>query len=371
MKLIPILLMLTVILGGNYYVFFRLWQIMPPSLIGRIIFIVIAVFLIASPFVSMLAGSSFPIPVASFMYKVGTSWLIAFMYLLLTFVVLDILRITHLLPLEKFMFNSWTGLAVLALGLTTLLSIGYYRYIHKDRVELNLPLDKQIAGSGSLKIVAASDLHLGYSIGKKELEDWVELINKENPDIVLIAGDITDNNVLPLYEEDMGPVFSRIKSKYGTFVIPGNHEYIAGESNAEAFLRSTGVTFLKDSVVLVDNSFYIAGRDDKSNPDRKSIEQLTATLDKTKPMILLDHQPYHLEEAEQNHIDLQISGHTHKGQVWPISLVTKALFELDHGYKKKGNTHYYVSSGLGIWGGKFRIGSRSEYIVINLQGGSN
>jgi len=366
MRLIPILLMLSVILGGNYYVFLRLWQMLPPSQIGRILFIIVAIFLIASPFVSMLAGSAFPTTLTSAMYKVGTSWLIIFMYLLFTFLVLDIIRITHILPVAKFMYHSWIGLGALTLGLTVLLSIGYYRYIHKNRVELTLPVAKQVTDNHSLKIVAASDLHLGYGIGKKEFESWVELINKENPDIVLIAGDITDNNVAPLYEAKMETVFPQIKSKYGTFVIPGNHEYIAGENKAEAFLRSSGVTFLRDSVALVGNSFYVVGRDDRSNPERKSIEQLTASLDQTKPIILLDHQPYNLEEAEQNHIDLQISGHTHKGQVWPITLVTKALFELDHGYKKKGNTHYYVSSGLGIWGGKFRIGSRSEYVVIEL-----
>lgn len=368
MRLIPILLMLSVILGGNYYVFLRLWQMLPPSLIGRILFIIVAVFLITSPFVSMLAGSAFPTPLTSVMYKVGTSWLILFMYLLLTFLVLDIIRITHILPIGQYIHHSWIGLGTLVAAMTLLLSIGYYRYAHKDRVELTLPIAKAVTDKGSLRIVAVSDLHLGYGIGRNEFEGWVELINKENPDIVLIAGDITDNNVAPLYEANMGAVFSQIKSKHGTFVIPGNHEYIAGEQQAEAFLRSSGVTFLRDSVVLVDNNFYVVGRDDRSNPERKNIGELTASLDQTKPIILLDHQPYHLEEAEQNRIDLQFSGHTHKGQVWPITLVTKALFELAHGYKKKGDTHYYVSSGLGIWGGKFRIGSRSEYVVIDLKG---
>lgn len=366
MRLIPVLLMLSVILGGNYYVFLRLWQMLPPSLIGRILFVVVAVFLIASPFVSILAGSSFPATLTATMYRIGTSWLILFMYLLLTFLMLDLIRVTHILPIDSYMRHSWIGLGTLAAGLTLLLSIGYYRYVHKDRVELNLSVNKPVTESGTLKIVAASDLHLGYGIGRKELENWVELINRENPDIVLIAGDITDNNVKPLYEAQMENVFPHIKSKYGTFVIPGNHEYIAGGKPAEAFLRSAGVTFLKDSVVLVDNRFYIVGRDDRSNPERQSISQLTATLDHSKPIILLDHQPYNLEEAEQSGVDLQISGHTHKGQVWPITLVTKALFELHHGYKQKGNTHYYVNSGLGIWGGKFRIGSRSEYVVISL-----
>lgn len=367
MKLIPILLMLTVVLGGNYYVFYRLWQMMPPSLIGRIILIALAVFLVASPFLALGAGNSLPTPVTSVLYKAGTSWLIAFMYLLLAFLLLDLIRITHLLPVGTFMYNSWTGLGAILAGLAILLGIGYYRYINKDRVELNLTVDKQMAAAPSLKIVAVSDLHLGYAIGRKELESWVELINQENPDVVLIAGDITDNNVVPLYEDHMEEVFPQIRSKYGTYVIPGNHEYIAGENKAETFLHDAGVTYLKDSVALIDNRFYVIGRDDRSNPERKTIAELTASLDRSKPMILLDHQPYNLEEAEQNQIDLQLSGHTHKGQVWPISLVTKMLFELEHGYKQKSNTHYYVSSGLGIWGGKFRIGTRSEYVVINLQ----
>jgi predicted MPP superfamily phosphohydrolase len=345
---------------------------LPPSPAGRILFIAVAVLLTASPFAAILAGSSFPPALTSAMYKVGTSWLVVFMYLLLTFLVLDIIRAVHILPVGKFMHHSWSGLGILIAFMAALLTTGYCRYVHKERVELSLTVAGQAAGATDnrpLRIVAVSDLHLGYGIGRKEFENWIEMINRENPDVVLIAGDVTDNNVAPLYEAKMEELFPLIRSKYGTFVIPGNHEYIAGVNKAEAFLRRSGVTFLKDSAALVDDRFYIVGRDDRSNPERKSIPELTAPLDRTKPVILLDHQPHNLEEAEQNHIDLQISGHTHKGQVWPVSLITKALFELDHGYMKKGNTHYYVSSGLGIWGGKFRIGSRSEYVVIELKAG--
>lgn len=365
MRLIPVLLMLTVVLGGHYYVFLRVWQLLPPSLVGRVLLVAVALFLMASPFVSILAGSTFPTALTALMYRVGTAWLIAFMYLFLAFICLDLLRLTHLLSLENYLRHSWIGLTAIFGCLTLLLSIGYYRYTQKERVELNLTVEKEMP-KGSLKIVAASDLHLGYGIGRKEFEGWVELINREKPDIVLIAGDITDNNVDPLYEARMEEVFPQIQSKYGTYVIPGNHEYIAGGEKAETFLRRAGVTFLKDSVALVDNLFYVVGRDDRYNPERQSVAQLTASLDHSKPIILLDHQPYHLEEAQASQVDLQISGHTHKGQVWPISLVTKYLFELAHGYKQKGNTHYYVSSGLGIWGGKFRIGSQSEYVVITL-----
>ena len=144
----------------------------------------------------------------------------------------------------------------------------------------------------------------------------------------------------------------------------GNHEYIFDVSKSINFLNEAGITLLRDSVATVNDDFYIVGRDDMSNPNRKTIARLTESLDKSKPIIMLDHQPYNLDEVEKNGIDLQISGHTHNGQIWPISLITKLIFEKSHGYIKKGNSHIYVSSGIGLWGGKFRIGTNSEYTVI-------
>lgn len=368
MRLIPVILMLTVLSAANFYVFYRIWQMMPPSLFGRIFIVIFALCVVVIPLVSFPFMSALPSPLVSILYKAMTSWLIVFLYLLIAFAVLDLLRITHILPLDKWMFNNWGSLGILFGAITLLLSIGYVCYKNKDRVDLSLTVNKEISNTNPLRIVAVSDLHLGYSIGKKEFEKWVELINKEEPDVVLIAGDITDNNVKPLYEQDMASVFRKIRSKYGVYTILGNHEYIAGESNASGFLRASGTTVLRDSISLIDNSFYIIGRDDRSNPKRKSTHELISKIDTSKPLILLDHQPYDLDETAENNIDLQISGHTHYGQVWPINWVTKALFEIPHGYGKKGNSHIYVSSGLGIWGGKFRIGSRSEYVVINLQG---
>ena len=112
------------------------------------------------------------------------------------------------------------------------------------------------------------------------------------------------------------------------------------------------------------------GRDDRSNRKRKSVGQLMQGIDSTRYIILLDHQPYHLEEADQSGVDLQLSGHTHRGQVWPLNWVTRAMYESDYGAYKRGKTDYYVSSGIGIWGGKFRIGTDSEYAVITLTPGA-
>ncbi|KAA6307172.1 hypothetical protein EZS27_041161, partial [termite gut metagenome] len=180
---------------------------------------------------------------------------------------------------------------------------------------------------------------------------WIKLINKENPDIVLIAGDAIDNSVRPLYERGIAESFKQINTKYGIYASPGNHEYITGISSSLAFLKEAGITVLRDSVAFINDTFYIVGRDDRANNARKSLEELTDTLDKSKLLILLDHQPYNLEQAERNGIDLQISGHTHYGQIFPISLITEMMYEKAHGYLKKGDSHIYVSSGLGLWGG--------------------
>ncbi|MDO4715407.1 MAG: hypothetical protein Q4A44_03910 [Bacteroidales bacterium] len=139
-------------------------------------------------------------------------------------------------------------------------------------------------------------------------------------------------------------------------------------SASEELLRDAGIRLLIDQAVLVDSSFYIVGRDDAMNNSRQTISSLIQGLDSTKPIFLLDHQPRHLEQAEAAGVDLQISGHTHAGQVWPISWGVKAIYEQSHGYLRKGNTHFYVTSGIGLWGGKFRLGTQSEYVVIELGG---
>lgn len=146
----------------------------------------------------------------------------------------------------------------------------------------------------------------------------------------------------------------------------GNHEYYSGEPKAQQFYKDAGITLLRDSVATV-YGISVIGRDDRTNLHRRSLSELMQGVDrKGRFTILLDHQPYHLEEAERNGIDFQFSGHTHHGQVWPASWITDAIYEDAFGPLRKGATQYYVSSGVGIWGGKFRIGTRSEYVVLTV-----
>lgn len=360
------ILMLTFVLGANIYVFYRLCK-MVPFLWVKIALIVLGVLLIGCIVLFFLAREALSPTFLSVIYKVGTSWFFIFLYLLMVLLVADLVRVTHILPIQEYFSRSWIGFFSVTGFVAIIMTLGYIKYENKTRVALDIALTKPVPANRNLKIVAVSDMHLGYSIDRKEFEGWVTLINKENPDIILMAGDMIDNSTVPLRQQQMDDVFKQLKSKYGIYACMGNHENISGAKQSIEFLKDAGVHLLRDSAALVNNSFYIVGRNDRSTSNRKEVRDLVEHLDRSKPIIMLDHQPYKLEEVEKNKVDLQISGHTHYGQVWPISWITNAIYEKAHGYLQKGDSHIYVSSGLGLWGGKFRIGTQSEYVVINLK----
>lgn len=376
MKSMFFVIIFIVYLLANYYVFRHFWIAMPPSNVGRTALLSFAVIAVTSFFISFLIGDSLPVGLTSLLYKVGTAWFFILLYFFMIIAAKDLFglsnKLLHFMPsdsITRYTRDNWVGLGLMVGFVALLMTCGYLKYQWKVRVDLPVQIYKTFGDTispRSLRIVAITDLHLGYGIGEKEFEKWVDLINAENPDIVLIAGDIIDNSVRPLKEGRFAEVFHKIKAPMGIYACPGNHEYISGAKESFDFITKAGVHLLRDSVAEVDSCFYVVGRDDKSNPNRKSLEVLVAGLDHTKPIIMLDHQPYHLEEAEANGIDIQISGHTHQGQVWPISVITKKLYERDHGFVKKGNANIYVSSGIGLWGGKFRIGTQSEYVVIDV-----
>ena len=373
MKYLGFIFIILLYFGANIYVFYRIWQAMPPNFIGRIILIGFAVISVFSFFISFLLGDSMPVGLSSFLYKWGTSWLFILIYFFIVFLVKDLIGLVnhflHFMPddaISRYTKDNWVGLGFMVGFIGLLMFCGYLKYQWKVRVDVPVYTQKSLGAKDSLKIIAISDLHLGYGIGEGELKKWVEMINAEDPDVVLIAGDLIDNSTRPLNEGKFAEYLNGIKAKNGVYMCMGNHEYISGLSQSLEFLKKTNINLLRDSYVEIDSSFYIVGREDKSNPDRKPLKEIVAGLDKSKPIILLDHQPYNLEESEECGIDIQFSGHTHQGQVWPISMITKAIYEIDHGHIKKGNTDVYVSSGIGIWGGKFRIGTQSEYVVINM-----
>ena len=187
--------------------------------------------------------------------------------------------------------------------------------------------------------------------------------------MILIAGDIIDISIRPIEEEKMAEEFRRLSAPI--YACLGNHEYFSKVQQAREFYRAAGINLLIDSTAVVDSALTIIGRDDRMNQNRKELAMLANQADKSTYTIVLDHQPYNLEKTEQCGIDFQLSGHTHRGQVWPISWITDAIYECSWGKWQRNNTNYYISSGLGIWGGKFRIGTQSEYVVATLSSKHN
>ncbi|MFV0418227.1 MAG: metallophosphoesterase [Dysgonomonas sp.] len=379
MKATMFIVIFIIYILANFYVFYHIWIAMPPNTAARMGLVSFAVIAVASFFISFLIGDSLPIWLASALYKIGTAWFFIMLYFFIVMAVKDLFGLTnrlfHFMPsdaITRYTKENWVGLGFMVSFIALLMICGYLKYQWKVRVELPIQMYKTIGDSINpkpLRIVAISDLHLGYGIGEKEFQGWVNTINKEKPDIVFIAGDIIDNSLRPMNEGHFAEIFREIDAPMGIYACLGNHEYISGFEGSLDFMKRAGIHLLRDTVAEIDSSFYVIGRDDRSNLRRKPMKDLVEGLDTSKPIFLLDHQPYNLEEAEAYGIDLQISGHTHQGQVWPISLITKKLYEIDHGFLKKGNSNIYVSSGIGIWGGKFRIGTQSEYVVIDINKG--
>lgn len=356
---IIVLLILMLLLAG--YVGWHLWRIAP----GGWKWMTVGVFSLWAVmfFAEFFVMDRLPIPVATAVYEVGSTWLVAFLYLLLLFAVADLASLCHMLP-KVCLKDSAVGLLTVVGIVGGIITVGGFHYHHKYREVINLVTDKPL--EKPLTVVMASDLHLGYHNRKDELARWVDLINAEKPDVVLLGGDIIDLSIRPVTEGNYAEELRRIEAP--VFAVLGNHEYFGNVAKAERFFADAGITLLKDSVAHF-KGIDIIGRNDRTTPHRLTLHQLQDKfrIHNSEFKILLDHQPYHLEEAEAAGIDFQFSGHTHRGQLWPLSWITDVLYEKAWGHHQRGNTHYYVSSGLGIWGPKIRIGSRSEYIVLHIE----
>jgi predicted MPP superfamily phosphohydrolase len=236
---------------------------------------------------------------------------------------------------------------------------------------LELNISKQVDSVKMLDIAVASDIHLGTIIGRERLNEIVDKINNIHADLVLFPGDIVDEDLAPVVNQNLGEMLRTIKAKYGVYAITGNHEYIGGVEEAVKYLTEHGIRVLRDEVVNVNGSIVLVGREDRSisqfnGKKRKPLAELMTGVDKRYPIILMDHQPFGLHEAVEQGADLQLSGHTHHGQLWPFNAITNAIYELSWGYKKIEQTQFYVSSGVGTWGPPVRLGNTPEIIHLRL-----
>ncbi len=381
MKLSYLLIFLTIVIGVytsvNLYIFYKsqlLFNAYPVlAFYIKLIFWVI----VASYPLGRIVERFWTNGLIDFLIKTGSLWMGFMLYLFLFLLLFDIFRlIIHFLPYQgaKGMINAdIKTLLIKAIYLITMLII-LVSFINARIPRVNqfsIQLNKSL--KSKYKIVAVSDIHLGTIISKARLQKLVDLVNAQHPDIVLLVGDVFDEDIKPIVNNGIGELFPLINSKFGVFAVTGNHEFFGGVEGKVKYLESHGVGVLRDSSHLVDNQFYIIGRDDRqvkftTGRDRKPLDSLISDLDISKPLILLDHQPFNLKDVADKGIDLQLSGHTHHGQLWPFNYITAAIYELSSGYLQKGNTHFIVSNGYGSWGPPLRLGNRPEILAIEIYG---
>ena len=359
------------------------------SAVFRAIFIIFYI-LIAS---SLLTG--FLINKPEFLHRIlkttGNYFLGTFLYIILVIVVGDLIRL-----ILKYVFHARflefrstfviTGFVCMAL----IILISVYGILHVGTIKVTpyeVTVNKKVKDMDSLKIVLLADTHFGYSINCRHAQKMAEKINAQDPDIVCIAGDIFDNDYDAISDpEGVCNALKSIKSRYGVYACWGNHDLdepiLAGftfggkkkdqaDPRMEQLLRDANIHLLTDEAELINDKFYVVGRNDSSRThklggQRLSPAQLTKDLDLDKPVIFIDHQPKQLQETADAGADLDLCGHTHDGQIFPGNLFIHLFWENSFGYLKKNNMHNIVTSGVGVWGPDMRVGTNCEICPITV-----
>lgn len=291
---------------------------------------------------------------------IGYVWLIVFGYSLLVLPIFNLI----------YFFNKKRGIKWFGFGLLLyclfVVSYGSYNVWSPVVVSYDVEIEKE-SEIDELKILLISDIHINDTIKNNHINRLIKLSQQVEPDIIFLAGDVIDNSIEPYLKYNLGEILQGLTAPMGVYAVLGNHEYYGRD--IPIFIEEMNeinIEVLVDEVMNIDDLFYVVGRKDHSDQRRNTIDNLTSGLNKEKPIFLVDHQPREFSEVEAAGVDLMVSGHTHKGQVFPGNLITNAIYENHYGYFRKDNLHTVVSSGFGLWGPPFRIGSRSEVVEINV-----
>ncbi len=356
----------------NYYLFTKGYRLLPNNAVIKFSYSFLFIGL-ASLFLFNRILLFFPqAPQPAFVFQLGGGWLAAVLYFLLVILFFNIVqfldRFWHFLP-DLRVYKFYVLLSAIAF-VAVVLTIGFLNATNPTVNKFAVVVGKE-SGVKELKIMQVSDVHFGNVIGTTEILKMLEIVQKEQPDMLLFTGDFIDEGLTPAMVNAVKPFFDRLHVPYGKIAVLGNHEYINNLAHTVPVFKQLGITLLQDSVLVIPETCIVAGRDDYSSQSfggtkRKPTATLLADADKSLPIILLDHQPHNLNESVTNGIDLHLSGHTHHGQLFPLNLLTSSLFELSWGYRQKGKTHFYVSSGFGTWGPRIRIGNRAEVVLITM-----
>jgi predicted MPP superfamily phosphohydrolase len=272
-----------------------------------------------------------------------------------------------LIPSEKFKSTRFriTGLSVILFISVAVVIAGIINFntIRTSGYQIEIP--GKSSKISHLKIAFAADFHLKEGTNNHFVERFTKRIAIIKPDLMVFGGDIVEGDREDENMAGFEKLFREINTRYGVFAVLGNHEYYAGQDKGSFFDKS-GMKVLCDTIVVIDNSFNLGGRLDSHFRTRKNIDDLMKSATETLPVILIDHRPTELDQVSRTAVDVQLSGHTHNGQLFPINLITRRIYQLSWGYKKTGNTHFFVTSGIRLWGPPVRTTGKSEIMVIDI-----
>ncbi len=280
---------------------------------------------------------------------------------------------------KKTFSRCWTGIAALAVT-AVYLAIGWVQAYNVWETDYSVSTEKN---AGTLRVALLADSHVGTTFSGAELSEYLTRIEKQQPDLLVIAGDFVDEDTAKADMLDVCRALKDIKTKYGVYFVFGNHDkgnygnnrrgYTGDELVAE--VEKNNVTVLQDESILIDDRFYLIGRQDASEKNefggnRAKISELTERLDKNKYMIVLDHQPVDYDAEAKAGAYLVLSGHTHGGQMIPIMQFSRwfniGVNDNIYGMERRKDTDFIVTSGISDWAIKFKTGCRSEYVMIDI-----
>ena len=370
----------TVYTAVNSYIFIRGWQAIAHIPFLKPVYAIVFIFSASSYIIARILNTNIPDLLYDILLWTGSFWFAFMLYFFLFIIFIDFSRLlNHFFGI----YPSFITANYQAAKFITFLSVLFISgmvitagYINTRNIKINyaeIEIPKKSSKLKELNLVLVADFHLTPVNDGKLLKEIVEKINFLNADIVLMPGDVLDDDVAILKKRNIAGELSNIKSKYGVFASNGNHEFIIGVEEADKYLHELNINVLKDSAVLIDNSFYVLGREDRSmrnftGEERKTLAGILKDVNRNYPAIIIDHTPMGLNEIVNENIELQLSGHTHHGQIFPLNLITaNIVYEVSWGYLRKGYTQFYVTCGVGTWGPPVRLGSDSEIVSMKIK----
>ena len=362
--------------GVHLYAFLKLKRGFALGLPAYLILAIFMILMVVAPIVVRISERHGYETLARGLAYIGFTWMgLIFIFISVSFF-FDIYRLLHFLakmltrsPLEDFILSLRNFCTIAILVSFTVVIYGYFEALHIRTEHVTVKTCKIPEKIGRFRVVQISDVHLGLIVGKSRLKQILRQVRDARPDILVSTGDLVDGQMDDL--EMLTDMFQKIPATYGKFAVTGNHEFYAGIDRALAFTEKAGFTVLRGEGLTVSNFLNVAGVDDPARkrygPDHEASEKaLLEKMPREKFTLFLKHQPV-ISSDSLGMFDLQLSGHTHKGQIFPFNLVTKIFYRMHTGLSKvDGNGLLYVSRGSGTWGPPVRFLSPPEVTVIDI-----